>query len=216
MDRDTAIAWLKVFQRKYKEQLDKDNLWFQTSMTNAMQMYKAIDTILHTFDKSNIKVYLNLTNGIEFLDFPDFNIKDYRFVRIQSCACERHLWNKILSDLDYNFLIDLAIGNKVIVCDTSTSKLLSRALYQGVEFIQFALNKIWLNKDTTPYVRNMNCKDYFEKEFLKLEKSTLKKIKYLRKFLNTDNVEIICVGRQTEHDGDYEYYRKILLDNMEV
>ena len=55
-----------------------------------------------------IKYYLNLTNGIEFLDNPDFN-EDYRFVRIQSTTCERHLWNKLLSDLDYNFLLDLLL-----------------------------------------------------------------------------------------------------------
>ena len=50
------------------------------------------------------RYYLNLTNGIEFLDNPDFN-EDYRFVRIQSTVCERHLWDKLLSDLDYNFLL---------------------------------------------------------------------------------------------------------------
>lgn len=52
-----------------------------------------------------VNYYLNLTNGIEFLDRPDFNIKEYKFVRIQSTACEKHLWDKILMDLDYNFLL---------------------------------------------------------------------------------------------------------------
>ena len=54
-----------------------------------------------------VNYYLNLTNGIEFLDRPDFNIKEYKFVRIQSTACEKHLWDKILMDLDYNFLLDI-------------------------------------------------------------------------------------------------------------
>lgn len=158
------------------------------------------------------RYYLNLTNGIEFLENPDFN-KDYRFVRIQSTACERHLWDKLLSELDYNFLLDLALGNEVIICDTSAHKTISRALYQGVEFIRFVLYKVWLNKDIIPYVRNQNCNDYFQAEYKKLNNKTLSKLKYLRKFLNTDELKITCISFNTKHDGDYNYYKNILIKN---
>jgi hypothetical protein len=160
---------------------------------------------------NKIKIYLNLTNGIEFLSDTDFK-EDYNFVRIQSCACERHLWNKILSDLDYNFLMDIALGYTVIVCDASPHKMFSRALYQGVEFIKYALNRIWLDKMTIPYVKGIRCDKYFNEEFNKLDKSTLKKIKYLRKFLNTDKIDIICISTTTTHDGDYNYFKKLLVD----
>lgn len=160
---------------------------------------------------NKIKIYLNLTNGIEFLSDTDFK-ENYNFVRIQSCACERHLWNKILSDLDYNFLMDVALGYTVIVCDASPHKMFSRALYQGVEFIKYALNRIWLNKMTIPYLKGIRCDKYFNEEFNKLDKSTLKKIKYLRKFLNTDKIDIICISTATTHDGDYNYFKKLLVD----
>ncbi len=160
-----------------------------------------------------VNYYLNLTNGIEFLDRPDFNIKEYKFVRIQSTACEKHLWDKILMDLDYNFLLDLALGNEVIVCDTSQRKIISRALYQGLEFIRFVLNKYWLGKDIIPYVRNMNCSEYFQKEYKKLDNKTFKKLKYLKKFLNTDKINLTCISFNTNHDGDYNYYKNILIKN---
>lgn len=48
--------------------------------------------------------YLNLTNGLEYLD----EIQNYKLVRIQSSLCERKCWDKLIQDLDYNFLFDLA------------------------------------------------------------------------------------------------------------
>ena len=158
------------------------------------------------------RYYLNLTNGIEFLDNPDFN-EDYRFVRIQSTVCERHLWDKLLSDLDYNFLLDLALGNEVIICDTSAHKTISRALYQGVEFIKFALYKSWFNKNITPYVKGKQCSNYFQDQYKTLDNKTLNKLKYLRKFLNTDEIHITCMSFNTKHDGDYNYYRNVLIKN---
>jgi len=159
-----------------------------------------------------IKYYLNLTNGIEFLDNPDFN-EDYRFVRIQSTTCERHLWNKLLSDLDYNFLLDLALGNEVVICDTSPHKTISRALYQGVEFIKFVLYKVWFNKNVIPYVKGKECNKYFQNQYKTLDNKTLNKLKYLRKFLNTDEIKITCMSFNTKHDGDYNYYRNVLIKN---
>ena len=79
--------------------------------------------------------YLNLTNGLEYLD----EIDEYKLVRIQSTICEQKNWNKLIQDLDYNFLFDLAQGNTVEIYDTSSNKKISRALYQGVEFIRYVL-----------------------------------------------------------------------------
>lgn len=157
------------------------------------------------------KFYLNLTNGIEFLSEENFK-ENYKFVRIQSCSCERHLWNKILLDLDYNFLIDVALGYRVVVCDASPHKVFSRALYQGVEFINYALNRILLNKEIKCFVKDMDVTKYFREQFKNLDKKTIKKIKYIRKFLNTDKIEIVCVGTNTKHDGDYEYFKKLLIE----
>lgn len=160
------------------------------------------------------KVYLNLTNGIDFLEDPDFK-EDYKFVRIQSSACERHCWDKILMELDYNFLMDVALGYNVIVYDTSNKRIVSRALYQGLAFVNYALNRIWLNKIVKPDVKGMDCSEYFNEEFLKIKDKSLKKIKYVKKFLNTDKLHLGYIGKQTTHDGDYTYYKNLLISSLE-
>lgn len=143
------------------------------------------------------KHYLNLTNGIEYLDTIN---RDYKFVRIQSTYCEQRLWNYLLQDLDYNFLMDLALGYKVIVYDTSQHKNKSRALYQGLEFIKYILNRVWFNNEINPIVKGTNCRKYFNQEYNKLEERTINKIKYFRKFLIADNIDLDCECMKTIHD----------------
>lgn len=160
------------------------------------------------------KYYLNLTNGIEFLDIPEFKNKDFNFVRIQSTSCEQHNWNKLLMELDYSFLLDLALGNHVVICDTSAHKKISRALYQGVEFIRFVLSKYWLGIELKSVVKGQNCYNYFKEEYKKINEKTFKKLKYLKKFLNTDSINITTIGKNTTHDSDYKYYKEILIKHL--
>lgn len=161
---------------------------------------------------NDAKFYLNLTNGIEFLENCNENI-NFKFVRIQSTMCEQHLWDRILNDLDYNFLLDLALGYEVIVFDTTAKKKVSRALYQGLKFVEYALNRIWFDKKIDAYVKNVKCNSYFDTEFNKISDNTIKKIKYLKKFLNTKEIYLKSVCINTIHDGDYEYYKNILIKN---
>ena len=88
-----------------------------------------------------IKNYINLTNGIEAI--PEYDLSQYSFIRIQSTACEQHLWDRLLQELDYDFLINVALGNECVIYDYGTRKPVPRAVYQGVEFIKFVLNKLW-------------------------------------------------------------------------
>jgi hypothetical protein len=152
--------------------------------------------------------YLNLTNGIEAIE--KLNLKDYRFIRIQSTACEQKRWGFILQDLDYDFLMNLVQGNPIIVYDYSAKKRESRALYQGIPWIKFVLNKIWFNKDIKALVKTNDVTAYFESEFRKLDRKTLNKLKYFRKFLNTDKLNLYHFSKNTIHDGDIEYFLKVL------
>lgn len=154
------------------------------------------------------KYYLNLTNGIEFLTN---NNLDYKFIRIQSTHCERHLWNNILLDLDYNFLLDLALGYNVIVFDTSQHKKESRAMYQGLKFIEYVLNRYWLNKEPEIKVKDMICNNYFREEYKSIDDKVFRKLKYLKKFINTESINLKSICKNTIHDSDYEYYKNILI-----
>lgn len=156
-------------------------------------------------------VYLNLTNGIEFLEIS-YSLGFNCFIRIQSTACEQKRWDFILQELDYNFLMNLALGKDVLVIDFSAKKEQTRAIYQGLEFIKYVLNKYWLNKEYTPCVRGFNCKEYFEGVYNKLDKRTLKKLDYFKKFLNTSDIKLEGLCFKTEHDGDYKYYSNLLME----
>lgn len=91
--------------------------------------------------------YINLTNGIEVLPVLT---DEFRFIRIQSTACEQKLWDRIIQDLDYDFLLNAAMDNECVIYDYGAKKPIPRAIYQGVEFIKYVLHKHWLNKDRNP------------------------------------------------------------------
>lgn len=58
--------------------------------------------------------YINLTNGVEAIPMLEFWNEDYRFIRIQSTICEQKNWDRLIQDLDYDFLMNLALGHKCI------------------------------------------------------------------------------------------------------
>ena len=162
-----------------------------------------------------IKNYVNLTNGIEALQ--QYKLAHYAFIRIQSTACEQHSWDKILQDLDYDFLMNVALGNECVIYDYGTRKPVPRAIYQGVEFIKYVLNRFWYNIETEIYIsrsrkdRGANATDYFDKAYHLLSERTFKKLKYFRQFLN-GAINIRCITSSTSHDNDKGFYANILLE----
>lgn len=153
--------------------------------------------------------YLNLTNGIEFIPKLSGH-NNLKFIRIQSTACEQKRWDFILQELDYNFLLDLALGNNVTVVDYGANKEVSRACYQGVEWIRYALNNCWFGKDEKSFVRGTDVTNYFGECYAKLDKRTLKKLNYFKKFLTTKTLHLDYLSASTDKDGNYEYYKTIL------
>lgn len=153
--------------------------------------------------------YLNLTNGLEYLD----EVEDYKLIRIQSSLCEQKCWDKLIQELDYNFLFDLAQGKLVQIYDTSRNKKESRALYQGVEFIRYVLLRRWFNIESTEIqavVKEHTVTQYFETEYKKLSKNTKKKLDYVKKFVNSNGIHITRVCKKSLYDGQYEYFKRIL------
>ena len=157
-----------------------------------------------------MKIFINLTNGIEFI--PDLNNHNISFVRIQSSLCERKQWESIIKDLDYNFLLSLALGYKCYVYDCSAKHDAPRAIWQGIPWIIFVLEKIWFGKiQTIPYVKSNNCIDYFNTVFNnEIRKETKKKISYFKKFLITNKINLYTTNKNTLHDGDYTFFKTIL------
>lgn len=78
---------------------------------------------------------------------------DYRSIRIQSTICEQKNWDRLIQDLDYDFLMNLALGHKCVVYDFGAKKPIPRAVYQGLEFVKYVLNSRWLDQE---YITNVN------------------------------------------------------------
>lgn len=162
--------------------------------------------------------YINLTSGVEAI--PDMacttdshDWPDWHFIRIQSTACEQKRWEFILLDLDNDFLINLALGNKCIIYDFSAHKSIPRSIFQGVEWIRFALTYAWFDKIGKVIIRGKDCTGYFAKELFKIKDGpAIMKLKYYQKFLNTDELKIETVSQRTKHDGDIGFHKGILLE----
>lgn len=155
--------------------------------------------------------YYNLSNGILALGSAGL---DAKFIRIQSSLCERKKWSKIIEELDYDFLMNLALGNKCVVYDFGAEKEVSRAIYQGLEFVRFAVNMIWFYSSPNPYVKDHNCVKYFNEELLVLSERSRSKLKYFRKFLGTfiGPVNLEGVSNFTDMDNKYSDMSDILHD----
>ena len=124
--------------------------------------------------------YINLTNGIQAIS--DYNLKDYRAIRIPSSWCERKKFNEILFSLSDDLLLNLALGNKCIIYDYGANKLCPRAIWQGVEWIKFVLYKRWYYVDYELQGRLTTSKAYFEELHADLHNSTKRKVDYYQKF----------------------------------
>ena len=159
------------------------------------------------------RIYLNLTNGLEYLlRNSELSYDDIRLIRLQSTACEQKRWDFILNDLDYGFYMDLALGYEVTVVDYSSKRKIPRAVWQGMAFVRFVLNKVWFELDEKVIVRDgKDSTEYFNQEFYKLERTTLRKLKYFKRFLRTDAIKLSFETDTTELDGKYDELTEILL-----
>jgi len=146
--------------------------------------------------------FINLSNGAEYL--PTIPVDG--FVRIQSTACEQKRWWYIISELDYNFLLHVALGNKVFVYDTSSKKKVSRALFQGLEWVKFVLNKVWLSNEIIPVVKGCNCYGYFMCCFQEPDKfriPAITRLRYIERLILPKIIDINPVACKSKLDGKY-------------
>lgn len=160
------------------------------------------------------KRFVNLTSGFEWLGHglvPD------GYVRIQSTWLEQKRFWPVIHDLDYAFLLAIAMGHDVMVYDTSAHKQESRAIYQGLPWIDYVLNRVWLdNADRVPWVRGHNVQDYFDTMFWINDPArdmAMRKLKYIARITGPTRVSIKGMCARSDHDGQYEWYSNKLKEN---
>lgn len=174
-----------------------------------------------------MRIFINLTNGLEHLKNYQDRLKELSFVYIASTTIEQRAWCKLIGDLDHNLLLNLAIGNNCLVVDCGTNRVFSKTIYLGIPLIKYILTRYWLGIDDPNlcyrYNRNgtkgSNEYRYFsqiyeqlflynntkEKEFVKTK---LKK--YKNKFLLTNTIKLHGTSYSTTNDGRYDYFKDIL------
>ena len=156
------------------------------------------------------KIFLNLTNGIEALSKYNLKLNEVNFIRLQSTHCENFSFEKILLELDNNFLMSLALGYECIVYDFGARSETSKAIYHGLEWVKYVLNRRWFGKETIPLVRKKNVTNSFKKYYSKLDKKTKKRIDYFKKFLLTDELQLNSITSITLNDNHPDYFVNIV------
>ena len=170
------------------------------------------------------KHFINLTNGIEAIPFLQGQGIDFDFIRIQSTTIERRNWNKLISDLDHNFLLMLALGYECKVYDYGTNRKMSKTIYLGLPLIEYILNRFWYGY-TMPAIRYsrtgeqiLDMKDQYDFIYNQLfvfdqdkQKGLLrKKLSYYKRFLNDSQVHLDGLSESTDKDGNYAFYIEIV------
>lgn len=146
--------------------------------------------------------YLNLTNGLEKYNKRE----EFRFIRIQSTHIEGKQWDRILQQLDSDFLFNLAVGEECVIVD-GNRKANPKTIKIGVPMLRYILTRNWLIKKIRINGFDSNYLDYI---YRSLSPNTRSKLKYFRKFVNTDNLRLVGYGFWTNKDGKYDYFSKLV------
>ena len=99
-------------------------------------------------DYPGIVYYLNLTNGLLALEKQYFS--QINVIRIQSTKLELGQFEDVVQDLDYDFLLHLALGYNCYIFDYTKRgrNKKPRAIWQGLEWVKYVLNRIWFDQET--------------------------------------------------------------------
>lgn len=156
--------------------------------------------------------YINLTNGI--LAIPEYDLTEYRFIRIQSTWCEQGRWEDILMTLSDDFLMNLVLGNNCIVYDYGARKRTPRAVWQGLAWISLVLHTVWFNTPQEFFYQKVRrggipLLHYFYHQYHDLSDKCLNKIKYYRKF-TTGEFHLHAIVDSTLLDNETELFKDIL------
>ena len=101
--------------------------------------------------------------------------------------CEVGDMEKVLLELDANFLVSAALGYSCVVYDYGSrdkKRGVPRALWYGLEFVRYALNVEWFGApDRPPILRGKRVDQDFRRKLGGVSKSCKKRIRYYRQFI---------------------------------
>jgi len=155
--------------------------------------------------------FINLTNGIQAIE--DYGLVNYRFIRLQSTACEQKRWEDIILSISDDLLMHVALGHHCIVYDYGANKGVPRAVWQGLEWLKYVLARHWHHKTYTPQGRASTCGSYFMVCYKGLSNRARARLTYFGHY-GHGPTRITAVTRATNRDGDFLWYDHILGGNL--
>ena len=150
--------------------------------------------------------FINLTNGMQAI--KDYGLSDFRFIRLQSTACEQKLWEEIILSISDDFLMSVALGRDCVVYDYGANKDIPRAIWQGLEWLKYVLYLKWYNQEYTPQGRSSKSRSYFYEQYKKLSKRARTRLNYFRNYTDGE-LRISSITDKTKKDGNLEWYVNI-------
>jgi hypothetical protein len=150
-----------------------------------------------------VRHFVNLTNGIQAIE--DYDLRDFRFIRIQSTACEQKRWEEILLSLSDDFLMSAANGAECIVYDYGANKTIPRAVWQGLEWVKYSLRRRWHGLEHGPQGRAATSGMYFAENYGRLSKRAKARLDYFSRYI-FGPLRVSALTSATSRDGDTEWY----------
>lgn len=187
---------------------------------------RAIDEHISSCAERGTKAvfYVNESNGIQALPILSSRGILARFCYIKSTHFEGKHTNRAICELPLDFLMSCAIGDDILVIDYGTRKDRSRAVYQGVPFLKYALDRIWLDRepDSVRIFPRSNDRESgvetiasFRKWFDLIGKKQEGKLLPFRDIARdnlrgtNEGVKLAGASAATTHDGDKLFYARI-------
>jgi hypothetical protein len=143
--------------------------------------------------------YINLSNGVRC---PHYSMIKYvlkepiYWMRIQSTQCEQKLWPQILRTLGPQFYMDAA-SRPLLIHDQSERNRETRAMWQGLSWVRYALNRAWYGLDTQSFTRSgLDVTLQWREAYRSLTKSDRAQLNYYRQFTGTSINLTSCWKRE--------------------
>lgn len=123
--------------------------------------------------------YANLSRGVLCPCLPP----GHGYVRIQSTACEQKRWGQVALSLGPDVLVRLRRGVNVVIHDVSEKPRVTRAMWQGVPWIRYALRRAWgLPGGKVVSRSGMDVTSYADECWKNLPHTVRKELAYFKKF----------------------------------
>lgn len=168
-------------------------------------------------------VYVNESNGLQALPLLHELGVSPCFCYIRSTHFERKQPNDAIRDIPDDMLASASMGYRILVVDYGARKDKSRAVWQGVPYLKYVLERAWLGKspervwlyprsNTNPTKQDATC--VFKQWYGDIEDGVLQRLMKYRGMAKASlcfdtGCRIEGISAPTSHDNDKAYYAEL-------